>query len=135
MRKYMVKYRIEKNGTTLDEYESIMVEASSSEESISLAMDYLLDQVIQNSEYTAEVDKNKVVVLDDDNVIETYYNFSADSEIKKARENLGISRAEMSRAFEIPVRTLEDWESGKRIPAHWAEKLIIEKLESMGRIQ
>ena len=135
MREYTVKYRIEKNGTTLYEYESITVEASSSEESISLAMDYLLDQVIQNSEYTAEVDKNKVVVLDDDNVIETYYNFSADSEIKKARENLGISRAEMSRVFEIPVRTLEDWESGKRIPAHWAEKLIIEKLESMRRIQ
>lgn len=131
MREYTVKYQIEKNGTTLDEYEIITVEASSSEESISLAKDFLRDQVIQNSEYTAEVDKNRVVVLDDDNVIETYYNFSADSEIRKARENLGISRAEMSRIFEIPIRTLEDWDYGRRIPAHWAEKLIIEKLESM----
>lgn len=131
MREYTVKYQIEKNGTTLDEYETITVESSSSEESISLAKDYLRDQVIQNSEYTAEVDKNSVVVMDDDDVIETYYNFSADSEIKKAREKLGISRAQMSRIFEIPIRTLEDWESGKRIPTHWAEKLIIEKLESM----
>lgn len=131
MREYTVKYRIEKNGNTMDECEVITVEASSSEESISLAMDYLRDQAIQNSEYTAEVDKNRVVVLDDDDVIETYYNFSADSEIRKARENLGISRAEMSRIFEIPIRTLEDWDYGRRIPAHWAEKLIIEKLESM----
>jgi len=37
----------------------------------------------------------------------------------------------MSRLFEIPVRTLENWESGTSAPPHWAEKLIIEKLETM----
>lgn len=41
----------------------------------------------------------------------------------------GISRAEMSRRFEIPIRTLENWESGVNQPPIWAEKLIIEKLE------
>lgn len=50
--------------------------------------------------------------------------------IKKARENAGISRAEMSRIFEIPIRTLEDWEANRRKPAKWAEKLIIEKLRN-----
>lgn len=51
--------------------------------------------------------------------------------IKEARENAGISRAEMSRQFEIPLRTLEDWESGKRTPPHYVEKLIIEKLDTI----
>ena len=49
--------------------------------------------------------------------------------IKEARTRAGISRAEMSRRFEIPVRTLENWEAGVNKPPIWAEKLIIEKLE------
>ena len=40
-----------------------------------------------------------------------------------------LLRIPMSRLFEIPIRTLEDWESGKNMPAHWAEKLIMEKLD------
>lgn len=53
------------------------------------------------------------------------------SKIKEARMAIGMSRAEMHRAFEIPIRTLEDWDSGKRIPPVWVEKLILEKLERM----
>lgn len=53
------------------------------------------------------------------------------SKIKDARMDLGMSRAEMHRVFEIPIRTLEDWDSGKRNPPVWAEKLILEKLERM----
>lgn len=49
--------------------------------------------------------------------------------IKEARKKAGLTQAEMSKIFEIPRRTLEDWESQKRKPAPWAEKLIIEKLE------
>ena len=49
--------------------------------------------------------------------------------IKEARTRAGISRAEMSRRFEIPVRTLENWEAGVNKTPIWAEKLIIEKLE------
>jgi DNA-binding transcriptional regulator YiaG len=54
-----------------------------------------------------------------------------ENSIKEARIKAGLSMAEMSRKFEIPVRTLENWEAGKRNPAPWAEKLIIEKLKSM----
>ena len=50
--------------------------------------------------------------------------------IRGKRLEAGLSRAEMSRIFEIPIRTLENWEAGTRIPPHWAEKLIIEKLQS-----
>lgn len=51
--------------------------------------------------------------------------------IKEARIAAGLSRAEMSRLFEIPMRTLENWELGGSHPPIWAEKLIIEKLEEM----
>ena len=48
--------------------------------------------------------------------------------IKEARESIGMSRAEMSRVFEIPIRTLEDWDAGKSSPPPYVAKLIIEKL-------
>ena len=132
MREYKVRYCVEKNGSLSEEYEVIPVEASSTEESLSIVKDYLVEQVIQNSDFTAEIIKDSVVVYDGEEIIETYCGFSVESEIKKAREEAGIkSRAEMSRLFEIPVRTLEDWEYGKRIPIHWAENLIIEKLEDI----
>ena len=130
MREYKVRYYIEKNGVRYDEYETVPVQASSTEEAIDLVKDYLQDQVIQNSEYTAKIQKDGVFVIGREDIVEIYCDFSAESEIKKARIEAGItSRAEMSRVFEIPIRTLENWESGVRIPPHWAEKLIIEKLE------
>lgn len=55
--------------------------------------------------------------------------------IKEAREQAGLSRAEMSRLFEIPVRTLEEWDAGRRTPPPYVEKLIIEKLQSMRKEQ
>lgn len=131
MREYRVKYFVEKNGIRSEEYETLSVEASSEREAIDLSMDYLRDQVIQNSEYSAEVKKESIIVFDEfeDEVIEIYFNFTVESEIKKVRIEMGLSRAAMSRLFEIPIRTLEDWESGKNMPAHWAEKLILEKLD------
>lgn len=51
--------------------------------------------------------------------------------IEEARRALGMSRAEMARQFEIPVRTLESWDAGVRKCPAWAEKLILEKLERM----
>ena len=55
--------------------------------------------------------------------------------IKEAREQAGLSRAEMSRLFEIPIRTLEEWDAGRRTPPPYVEKLIIEKLQSMRKEQ
>lgn len=131
MRIYPVKYYVEKNGVRFEEYETIPVEASSAEEAIELAKDYLQDQVIQNSEYTAEIEKDCVNVLDEEDVVEIYCDFSSECGIKAAREEVGLSRAELSRKLEIGIRTLENWDYGKRLPPHWAEKLIIEKIESM----
>jgi putative transcriptional regulator len=40
------------------------------------------------------------------------------------RQILGISRAEFSRRYNIPVRTLEDWDSGKREPPAYVIALL-----------
>ena len=113
-------------------YESETVEAGSSAEAINLVIDFLIDQAISSGELSPERDGERINFVDaDGEIVMQYYNFSVDSPIKAARMDAGLSRAEMSRRFEIPIRTLENWEAGTRIPPVWAEKLIVEKLETM----
>ena len=137
-REYTVKYYVDTeniiNGKEprSEEYESLLLDAESAEQAIELAKDYLREQVIQNSNYTADIQKNSVIVMDDEqNIIERYYGFSCTCAIQAARKKAGLSRAAMSRLFEIPIRTLENWEAGGNPPTHWAEKLILEKLDNM----
>lgn len=47
------------------------------------------------------------------------------TESQRIRGILGISRAEFSRRYHIPIRTLEDWDAGKKKPP----KYVIELLE------
>ncbi len=55
--------------------------------------------------------------------------------IKEARTAAGLSRPQMSKlCHDLPVRTIENWESGINRPPAWAEKLIIEKLENYQKI-
>ncbi len=53
------------------------------------------------------------------------------NKIKEARHAAGLTQQEMSDLFEIPKRTIENWESGKRKCVSYLEKLIVEKLKSM----
>lgn len=46
------------------------------------------------------------------------------STIKEIRETSGLSRAEFSRTYNIPVRTLEDWETEKRTCPQYVESLL-----------
>lgn len=49
----------------------------------------------------------------------------ANLSLRERREKLlGISRAEMHRRYQIPLRTLEDWEAGKYKPADYVESLL-----------
>ena len=50
--------------------------------------------------------------------------------IKEAREEIGMSRAELAREFGMPIRTLENWDREISSPPMWVEKLILEKLET-----
>ena len=47
-----------------------------------------------------------------------------DKTIKEIREYSGMNRAEFSRAYDIPIRTLEDWESERRKCPKYICKLL-----------
>ena len=51
-----------------------------------------------------------------------------DCKIKQARLAAGLTQAELSRRFEIPLGTLAHWEKGARKPPAWAEKLLVEAI-------
>lgn len=55
------------------------------------------------------------------------------TKIKQARLAAGLTQKSMSELFQIPRRTLEDWETGKRNPPEWAEILIVEKLKALAK--
>ena len=55
--------------------------------------------------------------------------------IKEARVQVGMSRAEMSRVFEIPIRTLEDWDAGKSCAkVDYRETPDIEEIRKRGSL-
>ena len=49
--------------------------------------------------------------------------------IKDLRESTGMSRKEFSEHTGIPVRTLEDWETGRRTPPEYIPRLIADQLK------
>ena len=51
--------------------------------------------------------------------------------IKEYRSKAQMTQSDLSAYLEIPTRTIEDWEAGKRNPAPWAEELIIRQLEEL----
>ena len=50
--------------------------------------------------------------------------------IKEARLAAGFTQKEISELLEVPQRTWEGWEAGRKIPPYF-EKLLIEKIESL----
>ena len=49
--------------------------------------------------------------------------------IKELRQQTGLSQSAFAKYFEIPLRTVQDWEQGKRKPPEYLVKLMIYKLE------
>lgn len=47
------------------------------------------------------------------------------SKLKEIREALGMNRTEFSRYIDIPLRTLEEWEAGRRQMPDYVLRLII----------
>ena len=52
--------------------------------------------------------------------------------IREARKFAGLTQAKMSELLGIPKRTIENQESGSRKCPEWAERLVVEKLETIG---
>lgn len=48
--------------------------------------------------------------------------------IRELRESTGMNRKEFSEHTGIPVRTLEDWEAGRRTPPEYIPRLIAYQL-------
>lgn len=45
-------------------------------------------------------------------------------QIKSIRSSTGMSQARFSAAYEIPIRTIQDWERGIRTPPPYVIKLL-----------
>lgn len=50
-------------------------------------------------------------------------------QIKELRESTGLNRKEFSLRVGIPLRTLEDWEAGRRTPPEYIPRLISYQLK------
>ena len=49
--------------------------------------------------------------------------------IRELRESIGLTRKEFSEHIGIPIRTLEDWEAGRRTPPSYVPRLIAYQLK------
>ncbi len=47
------------------------------------------------------------------------------SSLKKIREDLGMNRTEFSQYIGIPLRTLEEWEAGRRQMPEYVLRLMV----------
>ena len=54
---------------------------------------------------------------------------------RKVRESINMSRKEFSNHTGIPIRTLEDWEAGRRTPPEYVSRLISYQLKYEELIQ
>ena len=53
----------------------------------------------------------------------------AAEKIRKIREQTGLSRKDFSMRIGIPLRTIEDWEAGRRRPPEYIPRLIAYQLK------
>lgn len=52
-----------------------------------------------------------------------------DTQIKELREKTGMTRKTFSEYLDIPLRTIEDWEAGRRTPPAYVPRLIAYRIE------
>lgn len=55
--------------------------------------------------------------------------------IKALREQAGMNRKEFSEYTQIPIRTLEDWEAGRRTPPGYIPRLLSYQLKFDGMMK
>lgn len=52
--------------------------------------------------------------------------------IKYVRQKAGLNIKGLAELLHAPYRTVQDWNSGKRMPPKWLQALIVEKIEAAG---
>lgn len=50
---------------------------------------------------------------------------------KEARKETGLSLAKLGERMLIPRRTLENWESGERVPPPYVQRFVLNELEEL----
>lgn len=81
----------------------------------------------ENNEKADLVTMNKypyILTPDDSILLKPALELDADAEIRKVREQVGMTKTEFSQELCIPIRTLEDWENGNRKPPIYVVKLL-----------
>ena len=54
--------------------------------------------------------------------------------IKQLCEEYDISQSELARRYDIPLRTIQDWHAGRRVPPPYVVRMLDELLElKMGK--
>lgn len=53
------------------------------------------------------------------------------SKIKEARLKANLTQENMAKKMSIPIRTIQDWEAGRRTPPEYVERLVIAELERL----
>lgn len=49
--------------------------------------------------------------------------------VKELRQQTGLTQGEFAARFQIPLRTLQHWESGDRMPPDYVVKLLAYRIE------
>ncbi len=55
--------------------------------------------------------------------------------IKTIRKEAGLTQEELAKITEIPIDTIKGWESNRRTPKPWLEKLIAYKINNTKKEQ
>lgn len=58
-----------------------------------------------------------------------------ENKIRKARLEAKISQGQMSKMMDIPIHTLQKWETGERTSSKWAIRLIVKELREIGLLR
>ena len=53
-----------------------------------------------------------------------------DNEIKKAREEAGLTIKELADLLGAPYRTIQNWNLWERKPPEWIERLVIKEIKN-----
>lgn len=51
-------------------------------------------------------------------------------DVKAARLKANLSQSAMAKMFQIPIRTVSDWERGLRTPPEWVCLLLVQAIHS-----
>lgn len=72
-----------------------------------------------------EAIRNGYITAEEETYIRIGYpSLIAGNEIRILRSKAGMTQAAFSEAYNIPLRTLQSWESGERVPAEYIVKML-----------